>query len=402
MKLTPKTVEHLRPHARRVEIPDAQCAGLYLILQPSGHRSWAARYRANGKPVKLTLGSFPKLTLHDAREAAAAALKQVKLGNDPAKARQDAKIKADAAKADTVTAVCEKYLTFEGRKLRTVDQRISTLRRLVYPTIGERPIREVKRSEITTMLDKVEHKSGPRMADVCLATLRRIFHWHETRSDDWRSPIIRGMANRQNTVEHRRSRVLDDNEIRRVWQATEDDTAFSALIRFLLLTSARRSEGAAMRWDEVDANGIWVLPSARSKTKVEVVRPLSKAAQAILAELPHIGDHPFTSNAITPINNFSDPKKALDARSGVRDWRLHDLRRTARSLMSRAHVDRDIAERILGHSRGDLLERYDQHFPLDQMRDAVERLAAQIERIVNPPPSGKVADMAAERKRRRR
>jgi integrase len=135
-----------------------------------------------------------------------------------------------------------------------------------------------------------------------------------------------------------------------------------------------------------------------------VIRPLSKAAQAVLAGLPRIDGCDFafpSSTGRTPTLQFSGPKQRLDAASGTRGWTLHDLRRTSRSLMSRAHVDRDIAEHVLGHSRGDLVERYDRHLPIDRMRDAVERLAALIERIVNPP-EGEVADMAAERSKRRR
>jgi integrase len=124
---------------------------------------------------------------------------------------------------------------------------------------------------------------------------------------------------------------------------------------------------------------------ARSKTKTEIVRPLSKAAQAILAELPRIGDYPFTSNGITPINNFSDPKRKLDLASGTSGWRLHDLRRTARSLLSRAGVNSDVAEKCLGHSRGDIIERYDQHKYIDEMQRAFEALAALVARVVNPP-----------------
>src|SRR4051794_1861418 len=102
MKLTPKTIEHLKPRDRRVEIADAGAAGLYLLLQPSGHRSWAVRYRANGQPIKLTLGSWPQLSLHDARVAAAKAREQVAKGNDPAAARKAAKIEAMEAAANTV------------------------------------------------------------------------------------------------------------------------------------------------------------------------------------------------------------------------------------------------------------------------------------------------------------
>jgi integrase len=387
MKLTAKYVENVRPDEVRREIADGGCAGLYLLLQPTGHRSWAVRYRVGGRSAKLTIGSWPEVSLLDARVAAAAARKRVKQGEDPAKAKLDDKIRADAAKADTVTAVCESYMAMEAKKLRTAGQRRSILNRLIYPALGAMPIATVKRSDIVRLLDKIEAGAGPRMADVTLAVLRRIFHWHETRTDDWRSPVIRGMGSRQNTVEHRRTRILSDDEIRAVWAATADGQPFSALIRLALLTSARRNEIAGMRWDEIDGDGIWALPPSRSKTKVEVVRPLSAAALAVLEGMPRIDgcDFIFTSNGVTPISSFSGLKAELDAASKVTDWRLHDLRRTARSLLSRAGVHSDIAEKCLGHSRGDIVERYDRHKYLDEMQRAFEALSALVERIVNPP-----------------
>jgi integrase len=384
MRLTTKYIENVRPDPVRREVPDST-PGLYLQLQPSGHRSWAVRYRFNGRPSKLTIGAWPAVSLADARVAATRAREQVAKGMDPVKAKADSKIRADAAKADTVTSICENYLKREGGKLRTFDQRVSILKRQVYPMLGSRPIGEIRRSEIVHLLDKVEDNSGPRAADVTLGVLRRIFHWHEKRTDEFRSPIIRGMA-RQNAKDHRRERILDDDEIRRLWAATADGSPFSALVRFALLTSARRSEIAGMK-DEIDADGIWTLPASRSKTKTEVVRPLSKAALAVLDGLPRIDgcDYPFTLNAASPLASFSDPKAKLDAASGVTGWRLHDLRRTARSLLSRAGIHSDTAEKCLGHSRGDIVERYDRHSYTREMRDAFEALAQMIETIINPP-----------------
>jgi integrase len=385
MRLTTKYIENVRPDPVRREVPDST-PGLYLQLQPSGHRSWAVRYRFNGRPSKLTIGAWPAVSLADARVAATRAREQAAKGMDPARAKADAKIRTDAAKADTVTSICENYLKREGGKLRTFDQRVSILKRQVYPVLGSRPIGEIRRSEIVHLLDKVEDNSGPRAADVTLGVLRRIFHWHEKRTDEFRSPIIRGMA-RQNAKDHRRERILDDDEIRRLWATTADGQSFSALIRFALLTSARRNEIAGMRRDEIDGDGIWTLPAARSKTKTEIIRPLSKAALAILAGMPRIDgcDYPFTLNAASPLASFSDPKAKLDVASGVTNWRLHDLRRTARSLLSRAGIHIDTAEKCLGHSRGDIVERYDRHSYTREMRDAFEALAAQIETIVNPP-----------------
>ena len=386
-RLTDITIRNLKPDLVRRELPDAGCAGLYLIAQTSGVRSFAVRYRYGGRSVKLTLGKWPTMTLADARKATADAQHALARGNNPAKARQDAKRKADAAKADTLTAICENYLKREGGKLRTLDQRVSILKRLIYPALGDKPIGSIKRSEIVAMLDKIEDHNGPRAADVALGVLRRILHWHEQRTDEFRSPVIRGMGNRQDNVEHRRTRILTDDEIRAVWQATEDDTTFSTLIRFLLLTSARRNEAAAMKWDEVDADGVWTLPISRSKSKAEIARPLSKAALAILAEQPRIDgcDYVFTSTGIGPFKSCPDGKLKLDAKSGVTGWRLHDLRRTARSLLSRAGVNSDLAERCLGHSLGDIRERYDRHKYLDEMAHAFEALSAQIETIIHPP-----------------
>ena len=396
-KFTTKFVENVKPGPGRREIPDPGCSNLYLLLQPSGHRSWAVRYRFGGKSVKLTLGQWPAMTLLDARKAAIDAQRELGKGHDPAKAKADSKIRADAAKADTVTAICENYLKREGGKLRTLDQRVSILKRQVYPVLGSRPIGEIRRSEIVHLLDRVEDNSGPRAADVTLGVLRRIFHWHEKRTDEFRSPIIRGMA-RQNAKDHRRERILDDDEIRRLWAATADGQSFSALIRFALLTSARRNEIAGMKRDEIDGDGIWTLPAARSKTKTEIIRPLSKAALAILAGMPRIDgcDYPFTLNAASPLASFSDPKAKLDAASGVTGWRLHDLRRTARSLLSRAGVHSDIAEKCLGHSRGDIIERYDQHKYIAEMTRAFEALAREIETIVNPP-EGEIIPMRRRR-----
>jgi integrase len=396
MRLTTKYIENVRPDPVRREVPDST-PGLYLQLQPSGHRSWAVRYRFNGRPSKLTIGAWPAVSLADARVAATRAREQVAKGMDPARAKADAKVRTDAAKADTLTSICENYLKREGGKLRTFDQRVSILKRHVYPVLGSRPIGEIRRSEIVHLLDRVEDNSGPRAADVTLGVLRRIFHWHEKRTDEFRSPIIRGMA-RQNAKDHRRERILDDDEIRRLWAATADGSAFTSLVRIALLTSARRNEIAGMRRDEIDDDGIWTLPAARSKTKTEVVRPLSAAALAVLEGMPHIDgcDYPFTLNAASPLASFSDPKAKLDAASGVTNWRLHDLRRTARSLMSRAGVHSDIAEKCLGHSRGDIIERYDQHKYIDEMQRAFEVLSAQIERIVNPP-EGEVIPMMRRR-----
>jgi integrase len=132
------------------------------------------------------------------------------------------------------------------------------------------------------------------------------------------------------------------------------------------------------------SNGDWIIPAARMKAKLEHVVPLSPAAKAILDAMPNLGLYVFTTSGCVAINNFSKCKPQLDEASGVTGWRLHDLRRTGRSLMSRAGVDSDIAERCLAHTIGGVRGVYDRYAYHTEKMAAFEKLAAQIERIVHP------------------
>jgi integrase len=113
-------------------------------------------------------------------------------------------------------------------------------------------------------------------------------------------------------------------------------------------------------------------------------KPLSKAAQAVMEILPVLGTIVFSGNGRNPMGGLGKRKAKLDKLSGVTGWVIHDLRRTARSLMSRAGVDADIAERCLGHVIGGVRGVYDRHSFFEEKRIAFEKLAALIEGIVNP------------------
>jgi integrase len=379
IRLTENLVKSAKaePGAERTIYWDVGAPGFGLMVTSAGHSSFVVQYRnAAGESRRMTLGG--RLSLKDARREARALLGKVDKGHDPLTERR----KKSAEAANTLRSIAEEYLGREGTRLRTIDERRSVFERLVYPKLGARQIETIKRSEINRLLDKIEDESGASMADHTLAYLRRVFNWHAARSDDFRSPIVAGMA-RLSHKDRERARILDDDELRKVWQAADATPApFGPFIQFLLLTGARRTEAAAMTWDEI--NGDWTLPAARNKTKVDLVRPLSSAAQDVLAKLPRIGRFVFTTDGKTPISGFSKFKAAFDKKCGVAVWRLHDLRRTARSLMSRAGVNSDHAERCLGHVIAGVRGVYDRHEFRDEKLRAYEALAAQIERIVNP------------------
>jgi integrase len=196
---------------------------------------------------------------------------------------------------------------------------------------------------------------------------------------------------RRNTKEHARNRILTDDELRSVWQ-TLDTGPFGCFVKFLLLTGARRGEAAAMSWKEI-SSAEWTLPTARNKTKVDLVRPLSAVAQQELSQLPKLAgtDFVFSIDGHSALGGFTRRKRALDQSSGVTGWTLHDLRRTARSLMARAGVQSEHAERCLGHVIGGVEGTYNRHDYVNEMRLAYEKLAALIERIVNPPDANVIS-----------
>jgi integrase len=333
---------------------------------------------------RLTLDGT--LALSDARKEAKKAMGSVAKGQDPVAERRRQAAANKVAASGTLEFIAREFFKREGPKIRTMEERRRTFERLVFPRLGAQPIGEIRRVDLNRLLDQIEDKRGSTMADNTLAHLSRLFNWHAARTDDFRSPIVRGMR-RTKPQERARTRVLTDAEIGAVWKAAgEKPGPFGSYIKFLLLTATRRNEAARATWHEIDSHNDWTIPARRYKTKVDVVLPLSKAARAVLAEVPRIGKGAFvfSYDGAHPIRGFGKPKCKLDKLSGVTDWTLHDLRRTARTLLSRAGVSSDIAERCLGHVIPGVRATYDRHTYREQMLVAFEKLAGQIERIINP------------------
>ena len=304
----------------------------------------------------------------------------------------------------------ERYARKEA-KLRSADLIQATFARLVHPEIGDLGIYEVRRSHIVSMLDEIADENGPVMADRTLAYVRKAFNWYATRDDEFNSPIVKGMA-RTKPKERNRKRILADDEIRDVWaglETIEDPACYPQFVKSLLLCATRRNESARLHTAELE-DDLWTIPGARYKTKLDHVVPLTKAALALIGGKPAgtNGNSWFvfsTTHGAKPFSGFSKAKVELDkaiadirtkaGRAPMPPWVLHDLRRTARSLMSRAKVPTDHAERALGHVMGGVRETYDRYEYLDEKRAAFEALAALVSRILNP--AANVEELASRR-----
>jgi integrase len=378
--LTTRSIEAAKPAATRYELPDGGCRGLYLITQPSGIKSWACRFRLNGKSQKLTLGQFPTVSLAKARKLAASAMEQLARGIDPAAERREAR-SADRHQ-DTVERLAILFIEQHAkRKTRVASWKAveGTFRREVLPVWGSRPIADIRRRDVADLVNAVA-MTRPIMANRMLAHLSRFFRWCVAR--DWLSgsPCVGVERPAPETV---RSRCLTDDEVRRFWSATDTlPKPFGDIYRLLLLSAARKQEIGGMRWAELDiARRLWVLPAARNKAGVDLVRPLGPQAWAIITAQPRSSDFVFGRNR----SGLAHLKPQLDRAMQIPAWRNHDLRRVGRSLLARGRVNSDVAEMLLGHLLPGLRKTYDVHGYLDEKRAAYETLEREIDLIVNPP-----------------
>ena len=254
----------------------------------------------------------------------------------------------------------------------------------ILPHIGDVEVTRLGKSAITALLDKVQDKNGARSADICLTIIRQILRWHAARVDNFNPPLFVGMK-RQSAKKQRRARILDDHEIRRVWAAAAQSGVHGAMIKTLLLTAQRLDKVQTMQWTDID-KGTWKIRTVSEREKPHGgVLQLPPLAMSVLAELPRFSDNPFVFAARSGnINRKS--KSSFDKLCGVEGWVLHDLRRTARSLMSRVGVSADVAERCLGHSVSGVRDTYDRHQYLAEKADALQRLADLVEKIIVPGP----------------
>lgn len=409
--LTAKSVEVMKPDpARRLEVPDAALPGLYLVVQPSGARSWAYRYRFARKPRKLTLGRYPALTLAEARKEAGKAAQAVELGEDPGAA----KVEANALARDPVEIDRDKVRTlidvFDKRHLSTLRSGRSArqfLDRFVVAKWGERNVHDITKRDVIDLLDEIVDAGTPTTANRTLAHLRKFLNWCVERDILERSPAA---GIKPPAKETPRDRVLSDDEIRWLWQATEaEGQPFGPLARLLLLTGQRLGEGVGISDHEIEGD-VWHLAASRTKNARAHDVPLSGAAKAVLAGVRRI-DGPrrlvFTTTGRTPVSGFNRAICRLRARVAeaaaqergepveIPAWGFHDLRRTAATGMARLGAPVHVVESALNHASGSISGItlvYNRHDYAQEKAEALGKWADHVAEIVENRPCKKGND----------
>jgi integrase len=343
-----------------------------------------------GKQVWATLGSAGAITIAEARERGRTALQRIRDGFEPFEPTPE----KPATFEEVATLWFKRHV--QAKKLRSSAEIARCLERYVYPAWRNTPFTGIRRSQVATLLDAIEDKNGPRQADAVRAILSGVANWYASRHDDYVNPLTRGMR-RQPAAQ--RDRILSDEEIRAIWGQAMRAGTFGAIVRFALLTGQRREKVASLRWSDLQ-NGIWTIPEFHREKGTGGSLKLPAAALAIIEAQPRLETNPFVfaGRGDGPFNGFSKAKAALaqalprlpgpDGQlRPIVGWTIHDLRRTARSLMARAGVRPDVAERVLGHAIVGVAAIYDRHHYEEEKAEAIAKLAALIERITTPTQS---------------
>lgn len=332
-------------------------ANLLLVVRESGAKSWLWRGQANGKRRDIGLGTYPDVSLADARDKAAVTRKQLRAGDDPVEAKRAAK-KAAATIPTFRVAAGMVHAEREGdwRNDKHKAQWINTLTTYAFPAIGDRRIDKVTSGDVRDLLVPI-WQSKPETAKRVLQRIGKVLDWGYAKGYcGSEAPLrsIRAGLNRQTKKpEHFASLPHERVASLMTKLATSTDTAGRLALRFLILTAARSGEVRGAKWEEIN-NGIWTVPAERMKAKKEHVVPLSAAAIAILDEAQRLrkgkkGEPIFPGMRDQPLSDMTLTKVLRTAIAG--DWTVHGFRSSFRDWAAECTTfPSEVAETALAHA----------------------------------------------------
>jgi integrase len=384
--LTATGVEKVRPPAdnrRRRMDWDSVVPGLALRTTASSSKSWVLVTRLRGKAIFDTLGKYPGVPLTKARSLAREGLEMVARGEDPRLRRRIAK-KNGGADPELFEAVAVEFVEKWAKpRNRTWEETERILEKYVTAKWKGRRLREIGRQDAVELVEAIA-EDAPIQANRTLATIKKLFSWALDRGLIDVHPVARLSPP---APEKERDRVLADVELKKIWGAWDAmPYPWGPALKLVLLTATRRGEVEEMAWSEVDLKDrLWTIPAERVKTKLPLLVPLSAMAVEVLGGLPRFAgcEFVFTTRGNKAIRDWSGAVETATEISGVNSWRVHDLRRTARTNLSKLGVAADIAERVLGHVIPGVRKVYDRHEYVHEKRDALEQWAKRLRAILN-------------------
>ena len=389
--LTDLLLRKVRAEKGRKELWDTQLEGFGVRVSESGLKAFFVVYRdVAGVKRRQGLGTYPDTSLADARDAAYQVKRAIDKGEKPAVVveaeRNEVERKAAVRASKSFVDAVDDYLSIfaaEHNRPSTQNEKRWLLRNTCGRRWKDKAVGEIGKQDVVKLLDEYVKAGKGSGANHILSRLRTFFEWCIERELVAVNPCdkLRKPARVKS-----RERVLTADELALLWHASAAATyPYGAIVRLLLLTGQRRGEVVGLRWSEIDDTAkTWTLPKERTKNGTEHRLPVSDLVLSIIEELPMLNDvlaFPARGNSETTFSGFSKCKAELDNLSGVKDWTLHDLRRTAATGMAKLGTAPHVVEAILNHLSGTfagVAGVYNRHDYEPEMRVALDQWSRHV------------------------
>lgn len=377
MILTDLMIGKMKPKEERYEVLDGD--GLYIRVMPTGKKSWIYRYVFDGNARRLTIGSYPTYSLAEAREKAAQAAQDVERSIDPGLKKKEEKAKRKAA--PTFADLLDEFWEMELQFMPTGKERKRLVEKDVLKSWGKRKVGSITRRDAVLLLDKVR-KRAPVGTNRLQGVLVRLFNFASERGMIDFSPL----AGMRRTKETPKSRVLTDDEIKRLWVGLDLDNQEIDIYRItklalkaILLTGQRPGEISSMQWNQLEDDW-WTIPGETRKNRETNRVPILPMFKEVIDQAKRYSEkskYVFMSTHLKedmPITRHSMGVAILRHREAMgiaEPFTPHDLRRTMRTRLAQAGISDIVAERLLGHKLQGLLAVYNRHSYDVEKRQAI-------------------------------
>jgi integrase len=379
-KLTQTFVDGAKVPAGKDEeiIADSLAPGLKLRVRKEGAKVFIFQRRFAGQHPKITIGDAASWPLEAARKKAREFAVKMDGGIDP-RAEKAARIET----AKTIfEGVMRDYLEVRQRDMKP-NSLIECKRHLEkhWAPLHKLPIAGIARATVAARLRELVKENGPVAANRARSSLSKMYAWLIGEGLCEANPVLGCNKAKENDE---RERTLSDAELVKVWKSAPDND-YGAIVKLCILTAARRSEIANMRWSEVDRKAKTLkLSGERTKNGREFIIPLSGLAMQIIDSIGKRDGRDLVFGAGDGgYSGWSHSKDALDHAVELKEgWTLHDLRRTCRTGLGRLGIAPHICEAVLNHLPAKLIRTYDKNKYEPEKRQALDRWSAHVESVI--------------------
>lgn len=395
MTLNDTTIRNAKVKDKSYKLADGE--GMYLQINPSGSRYWRLRYRFNGKQKLLALGTYPQISLKDAREKRDQARKQLAVNLDPSDAKKEHRRQTLVKMDNSFESIAREWL--EQRRLdwtpRYANRVLRALENDLFKSLGYRPITEIRAPELLALLREIEKREVIDGAHRALQYCGQIFRYAIVTGKAERdiSSDLRGALKTHKQKHHAHLSEQDLPEflqkLERYDSENEGDLQTKLGLKMLLLTFVRTGELRGAKWSEIDfTKKEWHIPAERMKMREKHIVPLSKQVLEILEELKTInGYRPYLFPNRNKPNYFISENTLLYAmyRMGYHSRATpHGLRATASTILNEQGFRADVIERQLAHApRNKVRAAYNHAQYLNERKEMMQQWADYLDKIKN-------------------